>query len=288
MVELATIELTGKLLRLPYWSVPQHRPRSIRRCSARWRTGSCRCRAAPELTRFFQEQLRFRKFYDGPADGKPNAAYTRVRWRPTAQAVGDGQRAASPTSRCCAGLPAAADSRSRRHSRSPPRRRRRTAGAGRRRPQAGARRSSCRVKRRQDPLPQGRADRADGHARRGSRRVYCYVQSPTTGKIQRIFPNRFARDPRARGQHAAAAAGRAGFQGGRGRRGRQAASGGLPGNRARGLTTICCRRRCAGATSNTSRHFGTFDDIQRRLSPWRQSAAQRRRRGRTLIDVSDK
>ena len=29
----------------------------------------------PELTRFYQEQLRFRKFYDGPADGKPNPAY---------------------------------------------------------------------------------------------------------------------------------------------------------------------------------------------------------------------
>ncbi len=26
--------------------------------------------------------------------------------------------------------------------------------------------------------------------------MYCYVQSPTTGKIQRIFPNRFAREPR--------------------------------------------------------------------------------------------
>jgi hypothetical protein len=26
--------------------------------------------------------------------------------------------------------------------------------------------------------------------------VYCYVQSPASGKIQRIFPNRFARDPR--------------------------------------------------------------------------------------------
>jgi uncharacterized protein DUF4384 len=25
--------------------------------------------------------------------------------------------------------------------------------------------------------------------------VYCYVQSPSSGKIQRIFPNRFARDP---------------------------------------------------------------------------------------------
>jgi hypothetical protein len=26
--------------------------------------------------------------------------------------------------------------------------------------------------------------------------VYCYVQSPSNGKIQRIFPNRFMRDPR--------------------------------------------------------------------------------------------
>ncbi len=26
--------------------------------------------------------------------------------------------------------------------------------------------------------------------------VYCFVQSPTSGKIQRIFPNRFMRDPR--------------------------------------------------------------------------------------------
>jgi hypothetical protein len=25
--------------------------------------------------------------------------------------------------------------------------------------------------------------------------VYCFVQSPSTGKIQRIFPNRFVRDP---------------------------------------------------------------------------------------------
>src|SRR5205085_2296960 len=32
----------------------------------------------PELTRFFQEQLRFRKFYDGPADGKPNPAYAEA------------------------------------------------------------------------------------------------------------------------------------------------------------------------------------------------------------------
>jgi hypothetical protein len=45
MIELSTIELTGKLLRLPYWSClnldvahPEVRPRS--------RIGSCRCRAA--------------------------------------------------------------------------------------------------------------------------------------------------------------------------------------------------------------------------------------------------
>ena len=36
-----------------------------------------------ELTRFFQEQLRNRKFYDGPADGKPNGAYAR-HWLRTA------------------------------------------------------------------------------------------------------------------------------------------------------------------------------------------------------------
>src|SRR5256714_13115162 len=77
VVELASIELTGKLLRLPYWTclnVDENNP-DVRRELEDWYFSM---EGTPELTRFFQEQLRFRKFYDGPADGKPNAAYTEA------------------------------------------------------------------------------------------------------------------------------------------------------------------------------------------------------------------
>ena len=74
MVELATIELTGKLLRLPYWSCLKLDPAhpEVQREMQDWFLSM---RGGVELTRFFQEQLRFRKFYDGPSEGKPNAAY---------------------------------------------------------------------------------------------------------------------------------------------------------------------------------------------------------------------
>lgn len=42
--------------------------------------------------------------------------------------------------------------------------------------------------------------------------MYCYVQSPTTGKIQRIFPNRFARDPRVEANTPLAIPGEQGFK----------------------------------------------------------------------------
>jgi hypothetical protein len=74
MVELATIELTGKLLRLPYWSclnLDLKNP-EVQREMDDWFLSM---QGSAETTRFFQEQLRFRKFYDGPTDGKPNAAY---------------------------------------------------------------------------------------------------------------------------------------------------------------------------------------------------------------------
>ena len=75
MVELASIELTGKLLRLPYWQclgIDADQP-DVRREVEDWYFSM---EGTPELTRFFQEQLRFRRFYDGPTDGKPNAATT--------------------------------------------------------------------------------------------------------------------------------------------------------------------------------------------------------------------
>ena len=42
--------------------------------------------------------------------------------------------------------------------------------------------------------------------------VYCYVQSPSSGKIQRIFPNRFARDPRIEANTPLAIPGEQGFK----------------------------------------------------------------------------
>lgn len=42
--------------------------------------------------------------------------------------------------------------------------------------------------------------------------VYCYVQSPASGQIQRIFPNRFARDPRIEANTPLLFAGAQGFQ----------------------------------------------------------------------------
>jgi hypothetical protein len=73
MIELSTIELTGKLLRLPYWgclNINVADP-EVQREMDDWFLSM---QGTPELTRFVQEQLRNRKFYDGPADGIPNAA----------------------------------------------------------------------------------------------------------------------------------------------------------------------------------------------------------------------
>jgi hypothetical protein len=67
MVELATIELFGKLLRLPYWEclrIPADNPR-VQKELDDWFFAMSRNR---ELVGFFQEQLRNRGFYSGPSD----------------------------------------------------------------------------------------------------------------------------------------------------------------------------------------------------------------------------
>ena len=189
MVELATIELTGKLLRLPYWSclnLDLKNP-EVQREMDDWFLSM---QGSAETTRFFQEQLRFRKFYDGPTDGKPNAAYSAA-LAAYRQAVGirtDGEpdfevwqafllraipvpppqpfvadKAANGT-----GAGAAA-----------------TAG---KEIQLSVVVSKTRY-RKGEPIELSASTSQAAY-------VYCYVQSPTTGKIQRIFPNRFARDPR--------------------------------------------------------------------------------------------
>ena len=188
MVELATIELTGKLLRLPYWSclnLDVDQP-EIRREMEDWYLSM---QGSVETTRFFQEQLRFRKFYDGPADGKPNAAYGEAlaAYRQAASIKTAGEpdfevwqafllRAIPPPPQQPFVAAKAAEARAE------------GAGAAGNVIKLSVDVSKTRY-RRGDPVELSVSASQAAY-------VYCYVQSPTTGKIQRIFPNRFAREPR--------------------------------------------------------------------------------------------
>ena len=188
MVELSSIELTGKLLRLPYWgclNVDVGNP-EVQREMEDWFLSM---QGTPELARFLQEQLRNRKFYDGPSDGVLNAAagdalaaYRRalgmseagepdftlfkafllspIPKAPDKPFLAD-KAAVAPAS------PAHAPSREIRLS---------------------VRVAKSRY-RKGEPIELTVTTAQPAY-------VYCYVQSPTTGKIQRIFPNRFMRDPR--------------------------------------------------------------------------------------------
>jgi len=73
MVELASVELFGRLLKLPYWScigASADNP-EVRNEIEDWFIGMER---AGELTPFFQLQLRNRGFYDGAVDGRVTPA----------------------------------------------------------------------------------------------------------------------------------------------------------------------------------------------------------------------
>ena len=193
MIELSTIELTGKLLRLPYWSclnIDSSNP-EVQREMEDWFYSM---EGTPELTRFFQEQLRNRKFYDGPADGTPNKAITEAlaAYRRGLGMTDDGEPDFAlmsafllrPTPKA-PGKPFVAEKAA-------------TAPAGNAAPElpapaANEVKLSVKVSktryRKGEPIELTVSTAQPGY-------VYCYVQSPTTGKIQRMFPNRFARDPR--------------------------------------------------------------------------------------------
>jgi curli biogenesis system outer membrane secretion channel CsgG len=179
MVELASIELTGKLLRLPYWSclkLELDHP-EVQREMQDWFLSM---QGSTETTRFYQEQLRFRKFYDGPADGKSNAAYGQAlaAYREAVGARVEGEPDFEVWKAfLLRAIPA------------PPTQ-----------PFVAAKSTLGK------PI-ELTVDVSKTRYRRGeavelsvstsqAAYVYCYVQSPTTGKIQRIFPNRFAREPR--------------------------------------------------------------------------------------------
>jgi Domain of unknown function (DUF4384) len=181
MVELSAIELTGKLLRLPYWSCLNIDPRQseIQREMEDWFLSM---RDGAELTRFFQEQLRNRRFYDGPMDGKANPAYSAA-LAAYREAVGT-KTAGEPDFEVWQAfllrpIPAP-----------PPQ------------PFAAAKSAVAPGKPIELSLQLAKKSFRKGDAieltvaTAQSGYVYCYVQSPSTGKIQRIFPNRFVRDAR--------------------------------------------------------------------------------------------
>jgi hypothetical protein len=73
MVELSSVELFGRLLKLPYWSclgTDASNPEVMNEIED-WFIGMER---SGELTPYFQTQLRNRGFYDGPADGNVTPA----------------------------------------------------------------------------------------------------------------------------------------------------------------------------------------------------------------------
>ncbi len=149
----------------------------------------------PELTRFFQEQLRNRKFYDGPVDGKPNAAYTdALAAHRQAQGMNDDGEPDLELLRAFLLSPipkapskpfvadkAAADGSGGGITGS-------AAAAGAKEVKLSLKLAKTRY-RKGEPIEMTVTTAQSGY-------VYCYVQSPATGKIQRIFPNRFMRDPR--------------------------------------------------------------------------------------------
>lgn len=73
LVELAAIELFGKLTKTPYWTCLGATPANpdVQREISDWYYAMFA--NSQELVAYFQNQLRLRRYYDGPLDGVPNA-----------------------------------------------------------------------------------------------------------------------------------------------------------------------------------------------------------------------
>ena len=187
MVELAAIELVGKLTRLPYWqclNVADDDPEVLRELED-WFVSM----DEQELVRFQQERLRDRRFFDGAIDGVRSAAFQRAlaRYRVSLglPAVGPNdlvffrQLVTTPVAKA----PITAQPVS--------------AGA------APLSMTATRTGKTGALQLSVRASRA-GY-------VYCYSQDPVTQRIVRIFPNRFSTDPRIDGGKPIQLPGRARF-----------------------------------------------------------------------------
>ena len=198
MVELALVELIGKLLRLPYWQclkVSDDDP-EIQREMEDWFLSM----DDQERRSFLQERLRERRYFDGAIDGLDSLRF----------------RVAMSTYRAALGLPSNGSSDLAFFKRfvtvavargpldAMPRLVKAASGAAPNQepvpaaqsaaaPNAPASASGLRIAASQSP--QGKGFNLQVESNR-SGYLYCYSQDPVSNKIVRIFPNRFVRDPR--------------------------------------------------------------------------------------------
>jgi hypothetical protein len=203
MVELAAVELVGKLLRLPYWQClgTADTEAEVVREMEDWFLSL----SDPELISFLQERLRERRYYSGPANGSLNpeleaalASYRAAVGLPPSDVVDlaffktfttakappgpFATRRVLATNQSPATPPAASTSPT-----SPP-------------PLVFAQDEDDEVRidlRAQPSNRQRGLDLLVQVNRPGY--LYCYSRDPVSGGIVRIFPNRFARDPRVDG-----------------------------------------------------------------------------------------
>ncbi len=207
MVELASVELFGRLLKLPYWSCigVGIDNAEVKAEIEDWFIGMER---SGELTPFFQVQLRNRGFYDGPVNGRVTPA---LRAAVASYRKGVGLRAvgvvdlpfftqfigaplpAAPAEPFRDEIPVAALANPPAQPATPAN----PANPAGRPPLATAAPGKPPITLVLEPTKaQFAAGEAFGFSVRPSRAayVYCYARDPA-GKFQRIFPNRYLIDP---------------------------------------------------------------------------------------------
>jgi hypothetical protein len=179
MIELATIELVGRLVKVPYWTCLgiDANNTEVKREIEDWFVG---LRKAADINAFMQDQLRNREFYDGPVDGRTSEALRK--------AIVEYGRGIGAKSEGRVDLAYFTDFLQKAPP-SPPAEP--FSNADRNPDKLGELKLELATAgdvRHGQPLELKVKSSADAY-------VYCYSQAET-GKIQRFFPNRFARDPR--------------------------------------------------------------------------------------------
>jgi hypothetical protein len=230
MVELAVIELVGKLIKAPYWQclgIEDSHP-EVQREIEDWFLSMDEA----ERTAFLKARLRERGYFDGaldasltPAFDSALQAYRRALGLPAAaqpvdlpfftrlitRAVPTGPFGVLPRITATASAPAPAPAQ---------------AAGSEPTPVAAAAQVASATADTPAPVPAPGLPQAQLQLKTAGQSaqlnlqlqghegayVYCYAQDPASGSLRRIFPNRFAADPRVNANRSVSLPGRGGFK----------------------------------------------------------------------------